>query len=261
VPPATKTPPPVGFTGAEGRDTDPLDLVGWAKTHADHSIALRMPETVIGIDVDQYVKGGQAEARRRDLRRPPRALWGPLPATWTSTAERPTARAGSTSSGCRRSATPPAWPPSTTGDVEIIQRHHRYAVVWPSFHHKDAGTYTWYDPSGAASDHPPKPDELPELLPDAWVEGLAEGAAKASASAPTGPAARRCSTSCSTTGGPECAEVTSARLTGPRPAAARDAGSRHDTMTERTHHLVQLAASGHTGVAPRCCELREPGPP
>jgi hypothetical protein len=48
VPPETKTPPPVGFTGAEGRDTDPLTLVQWAGDARRHSIALRMPTASSG---------------------------------------------------------------------------------------------------------------------------------------------------------------------------------------------------------------------
>jgi hypothetical protein len=254
VPAATKTPPPGGFTGAEGRDTQPLDLVGWAKTHADHSIALRMPETVIGIDVDQYVKGGLqkhgAETFAAHL-----ALWGPLPPTWTSTA-----READGPSRIYFYRVPPQkyatrLATATTGDVEIIQRHHRYAVVWPS-DHKDAGTYTWFDPSGAASDHPPKPDEFP-LLPDAWVHGLAEGAAKASVASADRASGEALLDQLRNDWRTPCAEVTSAQHQALDLMQRADAGSRHDTMTERTHHLVQLAAGGHTGVAAALMQAAE----
>jgi hypothetical protein len=153
---------------------------------------------------------------------------------------RRTARAGSTSTGCRRSRYATRLATATTGDVEIIQRHHRYAVVWPS-DHKDAGTYTWYDPSGAASDHPPKPDELP-LLPDAWVAGLAEGAAKASVASADRASGQALLDQLRNDWRTPCAEVTSARHQAVDLMQRADAGSRHDTMTERTHHLVQLAA-------------------
>jgi hypothetical protein len=177
---------------------------------------------VIGIDVDQYVKKGLqkhgAETFAAHLercgarcRRPGRAP-----------PESRTARAGSTSSGCRPALRHPAGPTETTGDVEIIQRHHRYAVVWPS-QHEDAGTYTWYDPSGAASDHPPKPDEFP-LLPQpgstAWLPGAAAGVG-ASADRASGEALLD---QLRDDWRPECAEVTSARLTAveqlPRPTPA-----------------------------------------
>jgi hypothetical protein len=66
-----------------------------------------------------------------------------------------------------------------------------------------------------------------------------------------------CSTSCSTTGAPS-APTSPARGSPPWTRSARaDEGSRHDAMTERTHHLVQLAASGHPGVAAAVLELRD----
>lgn len=259
VPARDKTPPPVGFTGAEGRDTDPLTLVTWTGTHPHHSIALRMPDGVIGIDVDQYLKGGTqkrgAETLAACLER-----WGPLPATWTSTARDPggPSRIYFFRVPAQRYDTKLTGPES--GDVEIIQRHHRYAVVWPSVHHTandGAGSlYRWYDPAGHLSETVPKPDEFP-LLPDTWVAGLAEGATD------QGPAAADRGSGEQLLGQllddwrPECAEITNARLIAADELARADAGSRHDTMTARTHHLVQLAASGHTGVAHAVLALRE----
>lgn len=254
VPPETKTPPPTGFTGAEGRDTQPLDLVGWARTHAGHSIALRMPDGVIGIDVDQYEKAGTQKHGAETLAAYV-AQWGPLPPTWTSTARDPggPSRIYLFRVPAQRYATRLAT--STTGDVEIIQRHHRYAVVWPSSH-KDAGTYTWYDPTGAPSARPPAPGELAELAP-AWVQGLASLAATAPASSSDEASGQALLDQLEADWRPECAEVTSARLQATALLGRADAGSRHDTLTERVHHLVQLAASGHTGVGRALAEVRQ----
>lgn len=254
VPPETKTPPPVGFTGDQGRDTTPLDLVGWAGTHASHSIALRMPADVIGIDVDQYLKGEVqkhgAETLAHFLER-----WGPLPATWSSTARDPggPSRIYFFRAPAQRYAT--KLDTGVTSDIEIIQRHHRYAVVWPS-PHKDAGTYTWYDPAGQASALPPKPDEFPDL-PPAWVAGLVEGATAAGPLASDPASGHQLLDQLLDDWRPECADITSARLQAADELARADAGSRHDTMTARVHHLVQLAAGGHTGVAHAVLELRE----
>src|SRR5678816_3898952 len=66
--------------------------------------------------------------------------------------------------------------------IEIIQRHHRYAVVWPSIHSGVRDVYRWYEPDGFVAGRVPGPAELPEL-PAAWVAGLREGATE------TGPAA------------------------------------------------------------------------
>ncbi len=251
VPPATKTPPPVGFTGAEGRDTEPMDLVTWAGTNPHDSIALRMPDGIIGIDVDEYVKGAVTKHGARTLQHY-LERWGPLPPTWSSTAR------GEGPSRIHLFRVPPgryatvlkATHPdgSVTADIEVIQRHHRYAVVWPS-PHKDAGDiYRWYDPAGHAVDAPPKPDEL-TVLPQSWVEGLAAGASAAAAASAPREQGEALLDQLRSDWRPECAEITSARLQAYDDLSKADAGSRHDTMTARVHHLVQLAATGHAGVA------------
>ncbi|WP_134740010.1 DNA polymerase [Nocardioides sp. 503] len=255
VPAATKTPPPVGFTGADGRDTGPMDLVDWVAHFPHHSIALRMPEDVIGIDVDQYLKGTVqkhgAETLGHFLQR-----WGPLPATWSSTAREPggPSRIYFFRVPVRRYAT--KLDTGTTSDVEIIQRHHRYAVVAPSPHKGAGQPYAWYDPTGAVSDKPPKPDEFPDL-PPAWVEGLTEGATLAGPAAADRSSGEALLDQLLDDWRPECADITSARLQAADELTRADAGSRHDTMTARVHHLVQLAAGGHTGVAHAVLELRD----
>lgn len=278
VPPETKSPPPGGFTGADGRDTDPVQLVTWAGSAdpqhgASSSIALRMPMftdwAVIGIDVDQYLKAGKqkngAETLAHYLER-----WGPLPPTWTSTARDPGGpsriylyRVPARRYATKLQATHPDG--RVTGDVEIIQRHHRYAVVWPSPHPDatgpgggsggGAGVYAWYDPAGQPC-MPPKPSELPEL-PAAWVAGLAEGATSAAAASAGREAGQAMLDQLLEDWRPECADMTSARLTAVEKLRASETGTRHDALTERTHHLVQLAAAGHTGVAAAILELRD----
>jgi hypothetical protein len=273
VPPATKTPPPSGFTGAEGRDTTPEQLVAWAGTNPGDSIALRMPWfpgdeilpggwCVIGIDVDQYVKAGKqkhgAVTLAEHLER-----WGPLPATWSSTARGTSFGPGESRimlfrAPARRYATRLVG--TATGDVEIIQRHHRYAVVWPSFH-QDAndgrgGLYRWYDPGGQAQERPPAPHEL-AWLPAEWVEQLAEGAAGASPASAGREVGQQLLDQLADDWRPECADLTSARLTALDAMSRADEGSRHDVMTERTYHLVQLAGSGHPGVAHALLEVRD----
>ena len=267
VPVADKTPPPVGYTGAEGRDTDPLTLTEWATgRYAGYSIALRMPETVIGIDVDQYAKTSSTpEGERVVQKRGAETLaaleerWGPLPATWSSTARGAgPSRIRFFRVPARRYATvlKATQPDGTqTGDIEIIQRHHRYAVVWPSVHESAGSIYTWYDPAGQPCGVP-KPDEFPEL-PAAWVEALSAGASEQAAASADVELGRALLDQLEDDWRPECADVTSARLSAFEKMSASDAGSRHDVMTERTHHLVQLAASGHPGVAAALAEVRE----
>lgn len=250
VPAATKSPPPVGFTGAEGRDTDPLQLVAWAGTHAEHSIALRMPDDVVGIDVDHYDKGGIAK-RGGDTLVALELRLGPLPATWRSSAR-------DLPSGIRFYRLPAARYRTKFVDIEVIQRHHRYAVVWPSPHGETGGTYRWYDPAGieVTDGAVPKPVELPELSA-AWVAALAEGATD------TGPAAAEPGVGYRMLGalqsdhGQPCAEMHSALLAALDLLARADEGSRHDTATGRVHHLVQLGAAGHPGAGWALLEVQQ----
>ncbi len=66
----------------------------------------------------------------------------------------------------------------TGGGVEVIQRSHRYAVVWPSIH-PEGRTYRWLTPDGVPSTCLPEVADLPEL-PTAWQDALARGAARSS---------------------------------------------------------------------------------
>ncbi|PXY33569.1 hypothetical protein BAY59_10835 [Prauserella coralliicola] len=269
VPVVSKHPPPVGFTGAEGRDTTPLDLVGWAGTHAGHSIALRMPDGVIGIDVDHYDKvkrvvdpatGETVEKvvakRGADTLAEYETRWGPLPPTWTSTA-----RGDLDSPGPSRVAlfrVPAGRYRTKLGDaIEIIQRHHRYLVVAPSQNPEAGGsTYRWYGPDGAAAEAMPKPEEFPEL-PAAWIEGLREGATEAGPAAADIGSGQALLDQLLTDTRPACAEMTSAALTAVDELTRAGAGGRHDAATGRVHHLVQLGAAGHPGVGTALEDLRE----
>ncbi|MEV6413860.1 DNA polymerase [Kribbella sp. NPDC051718] len=261
VPPLDKFPPPVGYTGAAGRDTDPLQLVEFATTHAGYSIALRMPDGVIGIDVDHYDKAVEqpdgstktVSKRGADTLAAYEAKWGALPPTWSSTARGTTEGPGPSRILFYR-VPPQRYGTKLDGDVEIIQRHHRYAVVAPSTNTHAGAQYRWYDPAGLVSEQPPKPIELPEL-PAGWVTGLLENATDQGPAASDPMAGQHLLDQLVVDDRDECAEITNARLLALELAGRADAGSRHDTMTARIHHLVQLAAHGHTGVAAAIADL------
>ena len=249
VPGAAKHPPPVGFTGADGRDTDPLTLATWAGTHASHSIALRMPDGVIGLDVDHYRKGA-VDKRGGDSLAEYEQRWGALPATWRSSArELP--------SGIRFYRVPAGRYATKLGEsIEIIQRHHRYAVVWPSPHHEVGAPYGWYDPDGGLSESVPKPDELPEL-PAAWIAGLHEGASKAGPAAADAGRGQVLLSALLADGRPiSCVEMELAVAKATTELLAATSGSRHDVTTARAHHLIQLGAAGHPGAAEALYGLR-----
>lgn len=179
--PGTKDAPPAGFTGWTGVDPSFADCMEFDQLRAYEGTtqtALRMLPTTVGIDVDAYgAKTGAAalaEAERR---------WGPLPAApWSSARDDGT-------SGIRFLRIPAGVVlvgkldnTVGVGGIEIVQRHHRYAVVWPSFHPLTGTGYTWRGTAGP--DVPPAVDELPEL-PAAWVEGLRSDAGPGAGTATT----------------------------------------------------------------------------
>ena len=166
LPAGKKYPPPKGYTGYTGPDPSFADITAWAEDFPDGNVALRLPEGIIGIDVDAYgAKTGAAtitEAQKR---------WGALPDGPISTSR------DDGVSGIRMFRVPAgvplresiAFPEVSAGDIEVIQRHHRYAVVWPSIH-PEGRSYWWTNASWQLTGIP-ELDEIP-WLPDAWIEAL-----------------------------------------------------------------------------------------
>lgn len=162
LPPGRKGPPPEHATGRGGTDPSWPDIQTWADNgHGGGNIALRMPPGTVGIDVDAY--GGKPGAATLDQLQ--RAL-GPLPPTWMSTSR------DDGTSGIRFYTVPPGTELlAGLPGIEIIQRHHRYAVVAPSIH-PEGRTYHWVDQAtGETGSTPPAPDRLVEL-PAAWLAAL-----------------------------------------------------------------------------------------
>jgi hypothetical protein len=50
--PFTKFPPPPGRTGHDGEDPSYADMLHYCELYQDGNLMLRMPEIIIGIDVD-----------------------------------------------------------------------------------------------------------------------------------------------------------------------------------------------------------------
>lgn len=234
LPRGKKFPPPRGYTG-DGADVPSYpDVMAWVEDHADGNLALVLPDGVIGIDVDAYAgkRGGATLAAAE-------SSWGPLP---------PTVRSSSRAdgvSGIRLYRVPPGTRLQgqlTMGghsDVEVVQRHHRYVVAYPSIH-PAGGRYRWLDADGTEVDIPGA-DDLP-MLPERWqaeltapaltsTAGMSVDVAEALASVPGG----------------EMDQLVEHRLT----SAIEDlgaGGSRHDTTLGHVLALLRLAEQGHSGV-------------
>ena len=194
VPAYAKEPPPTGYTGHAGIDPSYADMCTWAQEHPGGNLALRLPDNVIGIDVDAYGKKTGAATLAEVEKR-----WGPLPPTYCSSSRTDGV------SGIRLYRVPPGtvlrdgirFPELGIGDIDIVQRHHRYVMSWPSLH-PERRQYLWIrEADGVVLDTPPGPADLPDL-PQEWLEALrAKGEAPApepAGSPQDGGAPRRTST-------------------------------------------------------------------
>ncbi len=171
LPPQAKQYPPKDVTGRGGVDPTPGRVKAWCRNRQPRTnVALRLVTGVVGIDVDAY-GGKQGECTLARLEQ----LLGSLPATVVSTSRTDGV------SGIGLFQVPPdrLWTPSVrtqqedgsvTAHIDVIQRSHRYAVVWPSVH-PERRLYRWYDQDGDLLDRVPTLAEVPQL-PAAWVEYL-----------------------------------------------------------------------------------------
>lgn len=158
LPLGEKFPPPEGFTGATGRCVHQHNLDEWLGDLVAANVAIRLPHGVIGIDIDHY-----GDKRGLDDIAEMENELGVLPQTWMSSA-----REGG--AGIRLFVVPPnvVLRSSFSTAIEVIQFHHRYALVAPSLH-PEGGTYRWIDHNGAEADRPPSIDDL-TALPNAWLD-------------------------------------------------------------------------------------------
>jgi hypothetical protein len=167
LPWGAKTPPPGGFTGKNGEDADEATVLAYSRPA---NIGIRCPEGVIGLDVDEHgvpnrvtgelVSGGATLAELE------KAL-GPLPDTWIAQGRREGV------AGIRWLRVPPGsvLVGQAGPGIDVIQRHHRYAAVWPS-RHATGVEYQTLAPAGDVVAGPMcPPTELPELPPE-WVAAL-----------------------------------------------------------------------------------------
>ncbi|WP_143549095.1 bifunctional DNA primase/polymerase [Rhodococcus sp. ACS1] len=255
LPPKRKHSPPTGYTGRDGRRPDSVpDVYALADGHPDDAnLCLRMPDTVIGLDVDAYDGKHGADTLTEAEKR-----WGPLPPTWRSSS-----RDDDPISGIRFYRVPAGYeavgtlrfPELDLADIETVQWFDRYAVVAPSIHPDldpdgRERRYRWHEPDGAVvtDDTLPDPATLP-TLPTTWLGGLASVRQHAGATDPTILAALR---RLPDDGPPTGATLT--RLT----TAITDLGngSRHDSTRDNVLALYRLHEQGQgVGTATALADL------
>ncbi|MFT3831900.1 MAG: bifunctional DNA primase/polymerase [Micropruina sp.] len=251
LPPGKKTPPPSGFSGEHGRDAGPAELADWAQRFPqDANVALRMPEGVLGIDVDGYGDKPGAASLAGLV-----AQHGPLPPTWVSTSRGSEHGPGSSAIAFYRVPPGRRFPGVLEAGIEAIQRHHRYAVVAPSVH-PEGREYRWYAPDGQPSPRPPNFGEIP-ALPEPWLAGLPADTQgpRGQVSDEAGSAWLGALMAAEAANAEACPVVIDTVLDAP--ARLNDGTSRHDTMNALVYRLVAQAAAGHRGFAHALPLLRQ----
>ncbi|WP_082148494.1 AAA family ATPase [Rhodococcus sp. ARP2] len=160
-----------GVTGREGVDVADDDIFRqwantWAGTPDGLNLGTRMPVGVISLDVDCYHGKPGADTIAACT-----AEWGELPPTWSITARNDGSRKllFRVPAGWEGVGVIAASDGGMASGVEVLQRHHRYAVVPPSIH--DVGHVRTFGPDGEVCEQFPMPGDLP-MLPELWVEGL-----------------------------------------------------------------------------------------
>lgn len=159
LPYGQKSHPPTGWTGHHGVDTSFPDCLTFLED-GQQNICLRMPANVVGVDVDHYGDKTGGDTLTQLVEK-----FGALPPTIMSTSREDGI------SGIRLYKIPVGSVlPSKLDGIEFVQRHHRYAVVWPSIH-PSGRTYQWIDERTGKPSDIPNVAELPEL-PPRWLNGL-----------------------------------------------------------------------------------------
>ena len=160
LPERSKTAPPAGLTGREGRTpTEEEMLIDWIEDAGN--IALRLPAGVIGLDFDSYKDAGSTKKRlEKEL--------GELPETIAFTSHEELEEGGT-----YFFSIPEGYEAKGSLDaLDTIQHHHRYAVAPPSIHPSGRAYRAVSSKTGIETPWIIEPDALPQL-PEKWKNKLA----------------------------------------------------------------------------------------
>lgn len=258
LPPKKKNPPPTGFTGRSAPWPDEDKLREWLTDpkHQRANICLRLGGVdaeyeVVGIDVDNYIKGEKVKKGGEQLEALENAH-GRLPDTWVSTSRTD----GISGKRFYRVPRGLAFRGQVDKDIECLQKGHRFALIWPSFNPDSAATETWFPPGTPLTEEGRKvwdgviPDArtLP-LLPDSWIDYLTRGRMEA------GKVEIDMDSSVDViyewaydhfgTDQPICFRMREKMET--HLGLIRNEATSHDKITNAHYNLIRLAAEGHRG--------------
>jgi P4 family phage/plasmid primase-like protien len=255
-----KWPPPSGWTGYGAPYPTARDVKQWVGEDIGfglgQNIALRMngdPKgwDVVALDVDAYKGGHETMLTLMEK-------LGPLPLTYSSSARFDVDPHG----GHYFFRTPHvvSYLGEAGSGVDILNHHHRYAVVWPSTNPDYEGqVYRWRDPIGRVMPEGEVPNvhDLAEL-PDPWRAYLTSARERVIAATLTLAETDHWLGSCRTPSNdyPVCGvirrgvEKAIQLLTDPK------AGSRHATARDWTRAIAGYGGEGHVGAAEGLEDLR-----
>ena len=266
LPARQKNPPPTGWTGRAATFPDNSQISEWSKLaqyrkgniglHLGFPVIVNGTEyEVIGVDVDDYEDNGKIKTGGRQLKLLEKDF-GRLPRTWVSTAR---AGGGDFTSGIRFFLVPRglAFRGQVDKDIEVIQKSHRFAVVWPSYNPKSDSQYALYSPDSWAhsSKRAPVPShEIPDVttlpvLPEKWIDYLTNGRMR-----DTGGEIDMDSSqeeieawARETFNDSEDMCYLMRKATGEWKSQITDEATSHDKIRDAHWQLINLGAEGHTG--------------
>ncbi|MGH3288874.1 MAG: bifunctional DNA primase/polymerase [Streptosporangiaceae bacterium] len=229
-----------GYTGWAGSDPSDAVLRRWARKYETANIAVRMPVGVTGLDVDAY-HGGDVTLKELAGR------LGPLP-----TAARTTSRAPEDPvSGIYLFAIPEDTVLNGVAGqgIDVIQRHHRYAIVPPSRHPETGRMYGWWLGAARQRHIPIALTSSIPALPHNWLEYLMSDHSPGPPGEVTATLAEARDWYRRRAYGSPCAfmaqKTDEARVA---LAEAAEYGGLHDMLSVTTLRLCRWAAEGHPGL-------------
>jgi len=240
-----KTGVPADLTGNDGSYVDKYVAKVLREEYwgAPYNVAVRLGPDVIGIDVDAY-----------DAKRGAETIEEALDGAWLPETFRTSARGWDSLSGIYlyRLAEPARWPTNfgPGSGVEVIQRHHRYAMVGPSVHPGLGNPYQWLQGNSVVGiprvvDIPVLPAAVRvKLLTYMALHGQTASDAQDWAGAEDGLAWLA--------GGGDgegpCHRMSTALGVWLDKLGAAHGGTRHDTMIAAQLNLCRLRKEGHPGL-------------
>jgi len=225
-----------GFTGHDGAYPDRAQVEEWIREYPRASIGLRLPTTILGLDVDCYEDKAGRESLALLIGR-----FGPLQPTWISTSR-------TDGSGIRLFRVPDsnAYQANPEPGIETIRACHRFVTVAPTRHGREGHPpYVWVDPERRERrDYIPSPEELTTLAAP-WAVGL-PGAMVGSRARVTDPQAATGFLSGRDDPCPVVAATYSAWRRTVKAAGAN--GGAYDAARDGVHALLGDAEQGHRGA-------------